>query len=153
MQSQPTDLLSQTGGNWVPVLRVETADYSWGQLVITGEAKAINPYPLETTLIMPIDYWPWIEVRVLATSAGVPWIWFEGAAGNHDAENASFGGGSEGNTPGPIVLPFAPGEVPDVLEVYARGRAGGMLFNDPLCPVAATIVEILTVAASSRFHL
>jgi hypothetical protein len=139
MESQPIDLRQAT--DWTAVLRVECADCSWGQLILSAEAR--SQIPTGGKLSSDVETWPWVEVRVIATTAGISSIWFEGAAGNHDAESASIGGG-EGNSPGPIILPFGLGEVPDYLEVLARARSGG--------GVTDGLAEYLTIMAASRFR-
>jgi hypothetical protein len=138
------DLMNST--DWALVFRVETAAFQWGHLMITSEARAVLSVDEggAAAVILP-EFWPWAEVRVLGTFGGVGQILYEGAAGNHDAESAAFGGG-EGTSPGPIVLPFPLGEVPDDLEVYARPRYGGAVG-------IGGFTQALTVAAVSRFRL
>lgn len=141
----PIDILGAT--DWRAILRVDTAEYSWGQLAISAEA-ADGP-AIEGTESDPVGYDPtavenlaWAELRVIATVAGIDQVWFEGAAGNHS--EAQIGGNAK--SPGPISLPFAVGEVPDRIEVFARARRGGK---------AQTVVypgEVLTVSAGSRFR-
>jgi hypothetical protein len=67
----------------------------------------------------------------------------EAAVGSHDGPTV---GGAQ-KTAGAVVLSFAPGEVPDKIEVSARSRRGG-LDGIPFVTGGAK----LTLLATSRFH-
>ena len=147
-------------GGWRSVFTVDCGDLQWGQLVVTGEAIAAqaandvpgywgwpgNPvhgdWPYTPGVPGPIELWPWIEVRIAAWVNGQTYTMLEAAVGSHDG--AQVGGAAK--TAGAIVLPFAVGEVPDKIEVFARARIGGL--------VQTTIAagEKLTLVAVSRFH-
>jgi hypothetical protein len=146
-------------GTWRSVFTVDCGELQWGQLVVTGEAiasaAASDVYEVDDILdefgvvitpghpaSSPIELWPWIEVRIAAWVNGQTYTMLEAAVGSHDG--AQVGGAAK--TAGPIVLPFAVGEVPDKIEVFARARIGGLV------QTAATATEKLTLVAVSRFH-
>lgn len=131
--------------DWRLVLTIDTADFSWGQLVIHAEAA----HPVPTTFDQESGItWqepertPWAEVRVVAIIGDIEQVWFQGAAGNRS--DLALGGPDK--SCGPITLPFAVGEVPDKLIVSARAWRGGVIETDVL------ETEILTVNAVSRFR-
>jgi hypothetical protein len=132
--------------DWKGILRVDTAQFEWGQLVITAEASAqpSRASDLENGFNwLDADHFPWAEVRVLVTIGGIDHVWFQGGAGNHS--EGAVGGNDK--SPGPILLPFLLGEVPDAIDVQARAMRGGLVagagfFDD----------EILTVTAVTRFR-
>jgi hypothetical protein len=139
----PIDL--RGASDWKEILRVDTSRFEWGQLVIGSEATAQTPSQADTEsgiTWLELDRFPWAEIRVLVTIGGIDQVWYQGGAGNHS--EAEIGGNDK--SPGPIVLPFLVGEVPDVLEVQARAMRGGLVETD------TADGEILTVTAVTRFR-
>jgi hypothetical protein len=131
--------------DWKEILRVDTSQFEWGQLVIGAEASAQPAIQADTDIgitWLEVDRWPWAEVRVLVTIGGIDHVWFQGGAGNHSEVAA----GGNDKSPGPILLPFLLGEVPDVIDVQARAWRGGLL------ETVTAEGEILTVTAVTRFR-
>jgi len=119
--------------DWKPVFTVETGEMSWGQVVVACEANA-SPTVAHAT---ELPVFPWVEVRINAYVNNQLLTLLEGAVGSHALVASS---------PGPIFLSFAPGEVPDRVEVLARARRGG------LAETAGDPDEKLELVAVSRFH-
>lgn len=153
-QDQPDDPIARAGGlpvdirgasDWISILRVDCATYQWGQLVISSEATAQTPSTsdVESGITwLELDRYPWAEIRVLVSIGGIDQVWFQGGAGGHS--EAATGGNDK--SPGPIILPFLLGEVPDSIQVQAKAMRGGL-------PETATAdTETLTVTAVSRFR-
>jgi hypothetical protein len=128
--------------DWTSVLSVDVSEYSWGQVVVSGEARTPQPSPPTDTLFP--ENWPWIEVRIEIDINGQHITLLEAAVGSH-SERAVIGDSSK--SCGPILLNFAPGEVPDRVEVFARARRGGRTMRDVLDG------ETLQLTASTRFHV
>jgi hypothetical protein len=151
---QPDDPIARAGGvpvdirgasDWIGILRVDCATYQWGQLVISAEASAQIPVTADTEAgitWLELDRYPWAEIRVLVSIGGIDQVWFQGGAGNHSEDTV----GGNDKSPGPIILPFLLGEVPDSIQVQARAMRGGL----PETILGNT--EILTVTAVSRFR-
>jgi hypothetical protein len=133
--------------DWVSVLHLETGAFRWGQLVISCEAQACSGTTKGGIDPLAPDWLRWAEIRVLVTVSGLAQIWFEGAAGNH--AEPGIGGGEKSS--GPIILPFALGEVPDSLDVFARSRCGGAASRGPF-DQGGGAVEFLNVTAATRFQ-
>lgn len=130
---------------WKEILRVDVSQFDWGQLAIAAEAASHPPsaFDVESGITqLETDRIPWAEIRVLVTIGGIDQVWFQGGAGNHS--EAAIGGNDK--SPGPILLPFVLGEVPDVIEVQARAMRGGLVETD------TAEGEILTVTAATRFR-
>ncbi|HXJ25573.1 MAG TPA: hypothetical protein VNH17_07730 [Streptosporangiaceae bacterium] len=127
---------------WKSVLSADVSEYSWGQLIVAGEARTPQPIPPTDTLFP--ENWPWIEVRIEININGQVVTILEAAVGSH-SERAVIGDSSK--SCGPILLSFAPGEVPDRIEVYARARRGGREMRNVLDG------EKLELTASTRFHV
>jgi hypothetical protein len=160
---QSGDVVRQASGaidmrgvsGWRSVFTVDCAELIWGQLVVTGEAIAsgaadipsyyytISDAIFSGPVIQRIEVWPWIEVRIVAWVNGQTYTMLEAAVGSHDGPQV---GGAQ-KTAGAIVLPFAVGEVPDKIEVFARARLGG----GPDTRASVTDGK-LTLLATSRFH-
>jgi hypothetical protein len=151
---QPDDPIARAGGipvdirgasDWISILRVECASYQWGQLVINSDATAQTPSQadIEAGITwLELERYPWAEIRVLVSIGGIDHVWFQGGAGNHS--ESAVGGNDK--SPGPIVLPFLLGEVPDSIQVQARAMRGGL----PESVLSDS--EVLTVTAVSRFR-
>lgn len=128
--------------DWNNILHVETAAYSTGVVVIYGESRIGDVLGNGATVQTAL----WVEVRVQVSYHDIPSIWFEGAVG-HTLILDSFGAGGPLKTPGPVVLPFLLGEVPDIIDVFARGRRGGDTITSEV-----NADEILNVVAATRFR-
>lgn len=151
---QPDDPIARDGGvaidirgssSFIEILRVNCSTYQWGQIVISSEASAQIPTTPDTEAgitWLELDRYPWAEIRVLVSIGGIDQVWFQGGAGNHSED--AIGGNDK--SPGPIILPFLLGEVPDSIQVQARAMRGGL----PETILGDT--EILTVTAVSRFR-
>jgi hypothetical protein len=124
--------------DWRTVLAVDCSESSWGQVLITCNALASAAEGATK-----LEVWPWVEVRIVADVNGQRMILLEAAIGSHNAAVI----GNDEKSCGPVFLAFAPGEVPDRLEVHARARKGGL-------PVTGHVVEdeILDLIATARFH-
>ncbi len=137
---QSSGVIDMRGASdWKSVFSVDCADWSWGQVLVTCEAQA-SPTVAHAT---DLPVWPWVEVRISAWINGQNFVLLEAAVGAH---TAAVTGGSD-NSPGPVFLGFAPGEVPDKIEVQARARRGGR------AETAGDADEKLNLTASSRFHV
>lgn len=122
---------------WKVVLNHDCSEKSWGQIVVTCDAKAS---PTVEGASDP-ENWPHCEVRIVADVNGQRVILLEQAVGSHNVEEI----GDNTKSAGPIMLPLYPGEVPDRIEVHARARRGG----DPETQFTAD--EILTVTPVARW--
>lgn len=122
---------------WRSLKTIDCGDYSYGQIVFTCDAKS-GSGPSD----MDVPAWPHVEVRLVARTRNQVQVLLEQAAGSH-AETAASGVTASA---GPIVMNFAPGEVPDSVEVLARARRGGL----PETTYATD--EKLNVFAGWRFH-
>lgn len=160
---QSGDVVRQTSGTidmrgavgWRSVFSIDCGELVWGQVVVTGEAiegtaaadiPAVVAVPeggiLAAPAVQRIERWEWIEVRIAGSVNGQTYTMLEAAVGSHDGPTV---GGAQ-KTAGAVLLTFAPGEVPDRIEVSARSRRGG------LEGVPSTDGAKLTLLATSRFH-
>jgi hypothetical protein len=126
--------------DWKSVLGVDCSEYAWGQVIITGEARMSKIPPPQ--LAAAPEFWTWVEVRIVADINGQRIILLEAAVGNHG--EAAIGDSSK--SAGPVLLAFAPGEVPDRVEVHARARRGGVAQTSHIRD------EVLTLTPCTRFH-
>jgi hypothetical protein len=135
----PTPVDMRGVSDWIPVLAVDCSERSWGQVLVTCEAKASSTVESATD----VENWPWVEVRIIVDINGQRVILLEGAVGSH---NSAVIGGTSTKSSGPIFLPLYPGEVPDRLEVHARARRGGRPETH------GDADEVLMLTAVARFH-
>jgi hypothetical protein len=132
----PIDMRSQSA--WRSLATIQCRDYSYGQIVVTCDARATSA---ASQLDLPA--WPHIEVRLVARTRNQEMILLEAAAGSH-TDSAS---GGVTISAGPVSMSFGPGEVPDSVEVLARARRGGLPQTDNV------VDERLMAFAGWRFHL
>lgn len=143
----PVDMRGVT--SWKTVLGVDVSEYSWGQVIITGEAR---PSPTRSAFdVVPNatspENLPWIEVEIVADVNDQRITLLAQAIGSR-TDQGFLGSVEMGRRScGPILLPLAPGEVPDRIEVLARARRGGGL------ETSFDLDEVLTIRASTRMHV
>jgi hypothetical protein len=134
-----SDAIDMRGvADWKTVFSVETGDFSWGMLLLTCEALA-SPTVAGSTVV---EAWPWVEIRIVLTVNAQSYTYLEAGIGSHSSATI----GDDTDSAGPVVLNFAPGEVPDKIEVVARARRGGS------AETAGDVDEKLNLTAVSRFH-
>jgi len=141
-----TDILTDDVGpvdvrgasDWRSLKTIQCGDYAYGQIIITCDAQA-------TTSANGNDLpaWPHVEIRLVARTRNQVYVLLEAAAGSHGTAATSGPSASAG----PVFMPFAPGEVPDSVEILARARRGGL----PETTIDSD--ERLNVFAAWRFHL
>ena len=122
---------------WRSLKTVQCGDYSFGQVIVTCDARASS-----ASGATDLPAWPHVEIRLVARTRNQPYILLEAAAGSHGETTTSGPTASAG----PVMMTFGPGEVPDSVEVLARARKGGL----PETSFASD--EKLDVLAAWRFH-
>jgi hypothetical protein len=134
---------------WKTVLGVDTSEYSWGQVIVTGEARPsplLSAFDASPNAISPENL-PWIEVRIIADINDQRITLLEQAVGVR-IDQGFYGSVELGaRSCGPILLPLFPGEVPDRIEVHARARRGGLI------ETSFDVDEVLKIRASTRMHV
>jgi hypothetical protein len=129
-QDGPSDLRGTK--EFRSLVRRELEAFSWGKV-------AISVTSVGGSTVATIDAIPFVEIRVDAIYGGVPETIWEGAAGQRTEAGAS-------NSPGPIVIEFKQGDMPDAVEIFGRARRGGA------AETAGAAGETLSASIVWRMH-
>jgi len=125
----PYDLIGVAG--FSPFLRWETSDFEWGTLFVSSATHSTTvPYVQNHA-----------EIQVVGSFAGAPILMFAGAL----TQESALGGTSSG----PAIIPIRTGEMPDSIEVFARGRFGAAAAASPSSDFPDNRIQLY---ATGRFH-
>ena len=135
---QTSNVVDMRGvSDWKTVFSIACGDFEWGQVLVTCDAIASPTVAGASN----VENWPWVELRIVFTVNGQAFTFLEAAIGSHSSPAI----GDSSDSAGPVQVAFTPGEVPDLVEVLARARRGG------LAELAGDVDERLNLVAVSRF--